>query len=132
MAYTRGNLAMKERANAEQLKPNRYKETTKVVTRRTGLPPREKFLYLMTVIVCIAIASVLVGRYANIYDLNKQMHTANQSIEKSNKEMAVIEVQKEKLESDIVAKARELGYIEPSSEQEAIRVQRTSVTTGTP
>lgn len=132
MAYTRGNLAMKERATAEQLKPQRYKETTKVVTRRTGLPARERVLYLMTVIVCVAIVSVLVGRYANIYDLNKQMHTVNQSIEVSNKEMAVIEVQKEKLESEIVAKARELGYIEPSTDQEAIRVQRTSVTSATP
>ncbi|WP_211745444.1 hypothetical protein [Paenibacillus sp. Marseille-Q4541] len=132
MAYTRGNLAMKERATAEQLKPQSYKETTKVVTRRTGLPAREKFLYLMTVLVCAVVVSVLVGRYASIYDLNKQTHTVNQSITVANKEISVLDVQKEKLESEIVAKARELGYIEPSTDQNAIRVQRTSVTPDSP
>lgn len=128
MAYTRGNLAMKERAAIQQPKSRVYKETTKVVTRRTGLPAREKILYLMTVLVCVAIVSILVSRYVTLYDLNKQMHTVNQSIEGTNKTIAVITVQKEKLESEIVAKARELGYIEPSLDQEVIRVQKTSVT----
>ena len=35
MAYTRGNLAVKEKASQERVTQQRYKETTKVVTRRT-------------------------------------------------------------------------------------------------
>ena len=34
MAYTRGNLAVKEKASQERVTQQRYKETTKVVTRR--------------------------------------------------------------------------------------------------
>ncbi|MCM3126254.1 MULTISPECIES: hypothetical protein [unclassified Paenibacillus] len=127
MAYTRGNLAVKERVQEQQAQPQRYKETTKVVTRRTGLPTREKFLYLMSVIVCVIIVSVMVGRYVNIYDLNKQTHAVEQATVLANKEIAVLDVHKEKLENEIVAKARELGYVEPTSDREVIRVPRTTV-----
>ncbi|GAK39689.1 hypothetical protein TCA2_2178 [Paenibacillus sp. TCA20] len=127
MAYTRGNLAVKERVQEQQAQPQRYKETTKVVTRRTGLPTREKLLYLISVIVCVVVVSVMVGRYVNIYDLNKQTHTVEQATVLANKEIAVLDVHKEKLENEIVAKARELGYVEQTSDRDVIRVPRTAV-----
>lgn len=127
MAYTRGNLAVKERVQEQQAQPKRYTETTKVVTRRTGLPAREKLLYLITVVVCVVVVSIMVGRYVNIYDLNKQTQSVEQKTVTANKEIAVLDVQKEKLENEIVAKARELGYIEQNSDREVIRVPRTNV-----
>ncbi|MCM3784433.1 hypothetical protein M3231_15730 [Neobacillus mesonae] len=127
MAYTRGNLAVKERVQEQQAQPKRYTETTKVVTRRTGLPAREKLLYLITVVVCVVVVSIMVGRYVNIYDLNKQTQSVEQKTVTANKEIAVLDVQKEKLENEIVAKARELGYVEQNSDREVIRVPRTNV-----
>ncbi|MXO80411.1 hypothetical protein GRP75_21955, partial [Paenibacillus sp. OT2-17] len=62
MAYTRGNLAVKERARQEQVQQQRYRETTKVVTRRRELPIREKLLYLLTLVACIVIAGMLISR----------------------------------------------------------------------
>lgn len=42
MAYTRGNLAVKPKTQ-ERVTQQRYKETTKVVTRRTGLLTAKSF-----------------------------------------------------------------------------------------
>ncbi|MCG7383270.1 hypothetical protein [Paenibacillus sp. ACRRY] len=128
MAYTRGNLAVKEKATQERVTQQRYKETTKVVTRRTGLPAREKFLYLMTLIVCIVIGGALMWRYAHIYDLNKQAQSTLSETREAEKTIADLQVEKEKLNNLVIENARKLGYVEASG-KDVIYVPRTTSAT---
>lgn len=125
MAYTRGNLAVQEKST-ERVSP-RYREKTKVITRRTYLPVKEKLLYLMTVVVCVAMAIVVIGRYAHIYDLNKQNQVASQQIKQMNVKLMELELERQMLEVSLPTKARELGYVEPA-EDSTIYVPR--VTSG--
>ncbi|MFS0871650.1 hypothetical protein [Paenibacillus xylanilyticus] len=128
MAYTRGNLAVKEKATQERVTQQRYKETTKVVTRRTGLPAREKFLYLMTLMVCIVIGGALMWRYAHIYDLNKQAQATLSEMREAEKTIADLQVEKEKLNNLVIENARELGYVEASG-KDVIYVPRSTSAT---
>lgn len=121
MAYTRGNLAVKPKPE-ERVSPG-YREQTKVVTRRTFIPLKEKMLYLFTVIVCVAIASLVLQRYAHIYDLNKQSQRMNSRIKANQLEMAQLELKKQTLKETIVETALKEGYVLPS-EQSIIRVPR--------
>ncbi|ALA43065.1 MULTISPECIES: hypothetical protein [Paenibacillus] len=122
MAYTRGNLAVKERARQEQVQQQRYRETTKVVTRRRELPIREKLLYLLTLVACIVIAGMLISRYAHIYQINYSINTASKDISKLQTNIAQLKIQKERLENQIVPTAKQQGYIEPT--REPIRVEK--------
>ncbi|MGF9698800.1 MULTISPECIES: hypothetical protein [Paenibacillus] len=128
MAYTRGNLAVKEKATQERVTQQRYKETTKVVTRRTGLPAREKFLYLMTLMICIVIGGALMWRYAHIYDLNKQAQVTLSEMREAEKTIADLQVEKEKLNNLVIENARELGYVE-ASDKDVIYVPRSTSAT---
>ncbi|MEW4426991.1 MULTISPECIES: hypothetical protein [Paenibacillus] len=128
MAYTRGNLAVKEKATQERVTQQRYKETTKVVTRRTGLPAREKFLYLMTLIVCIVIGGALMWRYAHIYDLNKQAQSTLSETREAEKTIADLQVEKERLNNLVIENARKLGYVEASGKDVIIVPRSTGVT----
>ncbi|WP_416294892.1 MULTISPECIES: hypothetical protein [Paenibacillus] len=128
MAYTRGNLAVKEKATQERVTQQRYKETTKVVTRRTGLPAREKFLYLMTLMVCIVIGGALMWRYAHIYDLNKQAQSTLSETREAEKTIADLQVEKERLNNLVIENARKLGYVEASGKDVIIVPRSTGVT----
>ncbi|WP_440111084.1 hypothetical protein [Paenibacillus sp. QZ-Y1] len=127
MAYTRGNLAVKEKASQERVTQQRYKETTKVVTRRTGLPAREKFLYLITLIAVIAVGGVMMSRYAHIYEINKQAQTTLSDVREAEKTIADLQVEKEKLNNLVIENARELGYVEASG-KDVIFVPRSTGT----
>jgi cell division protein FtsL len=115
MAYTRGNLAVKEKVQ-QKAPRRRYRETTKVVTRRKELPTREKLLYLTTVVAFIAVLIMLAGRYAQIYQLSASIHTKEVAISQLQTSIAELRVQKERLENQIVTTAKEQGYIEPTKE----------------
>ncbi|RAJ03359.1 cell division protein FtsL [Paenibacillus pabuli] len=128
MAYTRGNLAVKEKASQERVTQQRYKETTKVVTRRTGLPAREKFLYLITLLAVIVVGGVMMSRYAQIYDLNKQAQTTLSDVREAEKTIADLQVEKEKLNNLVIENARKLGYVEASG-KDVIFVPRSTNTT---
>ncbi|WFR65270.1 hypothetical protein P9222_15610 [Paenibacillus amylolyticus] len=92
----------------------RYKETTKVVTRRTGLPAREKILYLITLVVVMLVGGALMSRYAHIYDLNKQAQTTISDIKGYEKTIADLQVEKETLNNQVIENAKQLGYVEAS------------------
>lgn len=126
MAYTRGNLAVKPKP-AERVSPG-YREQTKVVTRRTFIPLKEKMLYLFTVIICVALASLVLQRYAHIYDLNKQSQRMNSQIKANQLEMAQLELKKQTLKETIVETALKEGYVLPS-EQSIIHVPRVAGST---
>lgn len=127
MAYTRGNLAVKQKEEQQRSSQQRYRETTKVVTRRRELPIREKLLYLTTIVVCVVVAGFLIGRYAQLYQLNTSIHRADVAISTLNTSIAELQIEKEKLENQVLPKAKELGYIEPT--QLPIRVKQ-NVTPG--
>ncbi|MFB5677313.1 hypothetical protein ACE3NQ_19755 [Paenibacillus terreus] len=115
MAYTRGNLAVKEKAQ-QKAPQRRYRETTKVVTRRKELPTREKLLYLTTVVAFIAVLVMLAGRYAQIYQLSASIHSKEIAVSELKTSIAELKVQKARLENQIVTTAKEQGYKEPTKE----------------
>ncbi|AJS57745.1 hypothetical protein [Paenibacillus sp. IHBB 10380] len=125
MAYTRGNLAVKPKP-IERVSPG-YREQTKVITRRAPLPMKEKMLYLLTVVVCVAVAGLVISRYANIYDLNKQSEKLSVEIRKNQLLSTQMEVKRETLKNSILATAIKDGYVEPS-EHETVYVPRTTIT----
>ncbi|KAF9122465.1 hypothetical protein BGX30_001997 [Mortierella sp. GBA39] len=114
MAYTRGNLAVKEKV-AERTSPG-YREKTKVVTHRTYLPIKEKLLYLLTVGICVMVASLIIWQNANIYDLNKQGQKVDKNIKNMNVTIKELKAEKQRLEVGIREKAIQLGFQEPGKE----------------
>lgn len=127
MAYTRGNLAMqpKRKEEVESL----YRQKTKVVTRRMVLPLREKLLYMLTLTVFVLVAGTLIWRYLHIYDLNKQAQQLDEVIAKSNKQIAVYQMEKQKLEQLVAKKAKIWGFSEPN-EDNSIVVPKSDVPAG--
>ncbi|WP_223066362.1 hypothetical protein [Paenibacillus caui] len=113
MAYTRGNLAVREKTSERVHGAPKYRETTKVVTRRTQLPMREKLLYMLTVACVVAISGFLVWRNANIYEVKMQIHNAQKNTKAINSQITEYEVQKQKLLDLIPEKAAEYGYVTP-------------------
>ncbi|GIO30538.1 MULTISPECIES: hypothetical protein [Paenibacillus] len=125
MAYTRGNLAVKEQAQTKRTSPG-YREKTMVVTRRTQLPIKEKLLYLFTIVVCVMIASLIIWQNANIYGLNKQYQKIDKSIKASKQEISRLTVEKQQLEVGIRDKAKQMGFEEPADGQ-VINVERSPI-----
>jgi len=136
MAYTRGNLAVKEKQTERSYQSQRYRETTKVVTRRSPLPVREKLLYMMTVLFCVAIMGGLLWQNVSLYNIKRQMFNLNTDIQAINAEVKELTIQKEKLEEQIPLKANELGYVQPEVEGFHVQVpmgtdENNSVNAGT-
>ncbi|MDN4620539.1 hypothetical protein QCD85_20650 [Paenibacillus sp. PsM32] len=131
MAYTRGNLAVKEQSAEKAAR--RYRETTKVVLRRSALPTKEKLLYLMTIIFCATVASVIVFQYAHIYEVNKNIQSMDSETASIKKQTTQNEIRKYSLQDQIVERATALGYIEPTDTApiQVSRVKGTEATTST-
>lgn len=82
MAYQYGNLAMKPKRKEEQQYVIR--ETRKKVIKRKTIPVGEKLLYLLTVIGVVFIASIIISKHAEIYNISlhiKQVNTDIQSMQ---------------------------------------------------
>ncbi|GGH26397.1 hypothetical protein [Paenibacillus segetis] len=116
MAYTRGNLAVKQKSAERGYQPERYRETTKVVTRRTQLPVGEKLLYLLTVLICVAVMGGLLLQNSGLYNIKRQMFNMDAEISKMNVQIKELSIQKEVLEQQIPQEAAKLGYVEPLEE----------------
>lgn len=126
MAYTRGNLAVKENTAARGQNP-RYRETTKVVTHRSPLPVREKLLYMATIIFCVAIAAGLLWQNSQLYDIKRQVFNLNTDIQSISAQVKELSIQKEKLEERIPEEAAKLGYVEPQNEGVHVQVPTASI-----
>ncbi|MDO7905412.1 hypothetical protein Q5741_03175 [Paenibacillus sp. JX-17] len=123
MAYTRGNLAVKQNTQQQRKSaPQQVKETTTVVTRRKELPTREKLLYLMSVIVCVVIAGLLISRYADIYQVNRNISSNNSQLSDYKLSVTELKLKKEKLSESVVERAKTEGYVMPTTDP--IRVSR--------
>lgn len=79
-AYIHGNLAVEQKTAPQQRV--KLKETTKIVRRTKTLPIQEKLLYLFTVAVCVAVAGVIIFRYAQIYEMNVSIQNIEAQIQK--------------------------------------------------
>ncbi|MCM3698500.1 hypothetical protein [Paenibacillus macerans] len=121
MAYSRGNLAVKEKSAQRSHPSQRYRETTKVVTRRSTLPVREKLLYMMTIIFCVAVMAGLLWQNVTLYSIKRQMFNLNTDIQTMSAEIEQLSIKKEKLEEQVPEEAAKLGYVEP--EEEGFHVQ---------
>jgi cell division protein FtsL len=91
-AYIHGSLATQQRPGQKVT----VKETKKVVYRNKSLPVQEKLLYLFTVLVCVAVASLIIWRYAQIYEMNTKILKFETDIEVLQAENSVL---KHKVES---------------------------------
>ncbi|MGN7357727.1 MULTISPECIES: hypothetical protein [unclassified Paenibacillus] len=119
-------MAVKEQQQPAKRTYPGYREKTMVVTRRTYLPIKEKLLYLLTVVVCVMVASLIIWQNANIYGLNKQTQKVERAIKTSKSEISRLTVQKQQLENGIRDKAMQMGYVD-TTDQPAINVERTKV-----
>lgn len=129
MAYTRGNLAVKQKVSEQRGTAQRYRETTKVVTRRAPLPVREKLLYMATVMFCVAVMAGLLWQNSALYNIKRQMYNVDAEIQTMRAEVKELSIQKEKLEDQIPEEAAKLGYVEP--QVEGFHVQIPAETDGT-
>jgi len=121
MAYTRGNLAVKEKTAARGQNPH-YRETTKVVTRRSTLPIREKLLYMVTILFCVGIMGGLLWQNSQLYGIKRQVFNLNTDIQNISVQVKELSIQKEKLEERIPEEAAKLGYVEPVDEGVHVQV----------
>ncbi|MNJ48748.1 Cell division protein FtsL [compost metagenome] len=128
MAYTRGNLAVKEKRK-QAYSPERYRETTKVVTRKTTIPAREKLLYLFTIVLCVTVMVGLLLQNSTLYGMKREMFNMNAQIKQTNLEISQHATTKETLEQQIPEEAAKLGYVEPLDEGVNIAVPDTAAVT---
>ncbi|MBD2870133.1 cell division protein FtsL [Paenibacillus sp. IB182493] len=95
MAYVNGNLALQPKR--KQDRKTVVKETKRVVKTRRSIPVQEKLLYMFTVLVCVAVAGVIIFRYAQIYDMNLQIKKLTSDYQTMNVEMEDMKKQVEML-----------------------------------
>lgn len=81
-----GNLALREeRKKAETANKRNPQQAPR--NRRRGIPVGEKLLYLLAVLVFVAVASLVVYRYAELYQLNREIQMTSdqydQAVEQS-------------------------------------------------
>lgn len=114
-AYIHGNLAIEQRT---ENKP-KVKETKKIVYRNKSIPVQEKLLYLFTVIICVAVAGVIIWRYAQIYEMNSDIKKIEQQIRQLEAENSVLKHKVEALSSPerLKQEAGKLGFGVPDEKQ---------------
>ncbi|NBD22804.1 cell division protein FtsL [Paenibacillus glycinis] len=93
MAYVNGNLALQPKRKPEQ-KPS-FRETKKVVIKRKPIPVQEKLLYLFTILACVVVAGAIIFRYAQIYQMEKEIATLTTNQAKLEEQIAHLTSQKE-------------------------------------
>ncbi|MBW5444836.1 cell division initiation protein [Cohnella sp. CFH 77786] len=111
MAYY-GNLALRPERKPQQTPPP-ARQTEKIVRRRQ-LPVGEKLLYLFTVAVCAVVAGLIIYRYAEIYQMNRQIQDMNRTYEQTVGQMKELQREVERLSEPkrIIDEARKLGYVQ--------------------
>ncbi|MDQ8736851.1 cell division protein FtsL [Paenibacillus sp. LHD-38] len=90
-----GNLALQPKRKQDQQPA--IKETKRLVKTRKSLPVQEKLLYMFTVLMCVVVASVIIFRYAQIYDMNLEIKKLNNNYQTMNVEMEDLKKQVEML-----------------------------------
>lgn len=94
MAYY-GNLALQPQRKPEQT-PNQTRDRERVLRRRP-LPIGEKLLYLFTLVVCAIVAGLIVYRYAEIYQMNREIQEINRQYEQRAEQLKELQREAERL-----------------------------------
>lgn len=116
-AYIHGSSATQQRPIQKQKVT--VKETKRVVYRNRSLPVQEKLLYLFTVLVCVAVASMIIWRYAQIYEMNTKIMQSESAIQKLQAENSVLKHKIEALSSPdrLRIEADKVGLVPPEDKQ---------------
>jgi cell division protein FtsL len=90
-----GNLALRpERKPQQTAKPVTQREK---VIRRRHLPLGEKLLYIFTLAVGVSVAGLIIYRYAEIYQMNRQIQELNHKFEQTTVQMKEMQREVERL-----------------------------------
>jgi cell division protein FtsL len=118
-AYIHGNLAIEQKSTTIKEKAREFRR----VPQQRTLPIQEKLLYLFTVAVCVAVACVVVWRYAQIYEMSSQIHTIQQRIDKLESENSALKQEVGKLQSPqrLIDVANMLG-MQPVEDKQISRI----------
>lgn len=114
VSYVHGSSALDERTQEQRVV---YRETKKKVYRRSIVTPQEKLLWLIGVIVCAVVASAILFRYAEIYEINTRIQQMEQEIRKIELENSTLKLEVAKLQDNkrLLEIAKELGYVPADS-----------------
>jgi len=123
-AYIQGNLAV-ERKLPNPQKPER--DPRKKIYRPKGLSVRDKLFYLFTVVICVAVACVIVWRYAHIYKMNSEIHQIQKQISRMEASNNELNRQISKLQSydRLLTEAKRLGMV-PVDDKQISRIEPTA------
>ncbi|GGD71069.1 cell division protein FtsL [Paenibacillus nasutitermitis] len=112
MAYVNGNLALQPKHKPDPKQS--FRETKKIQVKRKSIPVQEKLLYLFTIILCVIVAGVIIFRYAQIYEMNKQIKDMTRSYSAMEVEMKELKKQVETLKNpeSIQDQAKKLGMVD--------------------
>lgn len=112
-----GNLALREERKQVQPAPKRNGQQAPRPRRRT-IPVGEKLLYLLIVIVFVAVSSLVVYRYASLYQLNRQIQVTSNQYDQAVQQSKELQREIEKLKdpSRIQQMALQYGLV-PLQEQ---------------
>ncbi|WP_028549277.1 cell division protein FtsL [Paenibacillus sp. UNC451MF] len=120
-AYIHGNLAVEQKSGQKVS----IKETKKIVYRSKSLPVQEKLLYLFTVLVCVAVASLIIWRYAQIYEMNTRIMKLETDIQMLQAENSVLKRSVDKLSSpDRLREEAKKWGMGPTDEKQISKVAR--------
>ncbi|MCS7459258.1 cell division protein FtsL [Paenibacillus doosanensis] len=120
-AYIHGNLAVEQKSGQKVS----VKETKKVVYRNKTLPVQEKLLYLFTVVVCVVVASLIIWRYAQIYEMNTKILKLETEIQKLQAENSILKHKMDGLSSPdrLRQEATKMGMV-PAKDNQISKVAR--------
>ncbi|WP_158629915.1 cell division protein FtsL [Cohnella sp. AR92] len=118
-----GNLALSPERKKQEQQANQRRPKTPPSNRprRRTIPVGEKLLYLLTVVVFVAVAGLVVYRYAGLYELNREIQTTTSSYEEEAAQTKVLqqEINTLKDPNRIREMATALGMV-PISQQETL------------
>lgn len=122
--YMHGSSALKQNRQ-EQV---RYKEKQTIVYRAKSIPMKEKLIYLMMIVLCVAIAGTILWRYAQIYKMNNQIYQLETSIRQFETENTSLKQQIDKMNDlSLIKQGAEQNGLVPASPDQVIRVTGTAV-----
>lgn len=114
-AYIHGNLAVEQKTGHKVS----VKETKKVVYRNKTLPVQEKLLYLFILLVSVVVASLIIWRYAQIYEMNTKILDMETKIQNLQAENSILKKKVDSLSAPdrLREEALKLGMVPPEDKQ---------------
>jgi len=128
-SYIHGSLAVEQKTGQKVT----VKETKKVVYRNKSLPVQEKLLYLFTMVICVIVASLIIWRYAQIYEMNTKILKLETDIQMLQAENSVLKHKVESLSTPdrLRQEAQKLGMVPPEDKHiNKVRVKAAGTGTG--